>query len=66
MERVLLTIRLASGLPLAELSNREKAAAWQAVADGLAVVEGEAVAGRLVLSDRGRLLADAVVRDILD
>ena len=31
------------------------------VADGLAVVEGE----RMVLTLRGRLLADAVVRDLL-
>lgn len=66
VERVLLTIRLASGLPLAELSNRELSAAWQAVADGLGVVDGGATGDRLVLTERGRLLADAVVRNILD
>ncbi|WP_024793274.1 radical SAM family heme chaperone HemW [Tomitella biformata] len=61
MERVMLTIRLASGLPLADLSNLERSAAWQAVADGLARVADD----QLILTDRGRLLADAVVRDIL-
>ncbi len=62
VERVLLTIRLASGLPLAELTGPERAAADQSAGDGLAVLTG----GRLVLTDRGRLLADAVVRDILE
>ncbi len=62
VERVLLTVRLASGLPLAELDAAELRAARQVVEDGLACERG----GRLVLTDRGRLLADAVVRDILE
>ncbi|QDQ99329.1 radical SAM family heme chaperone HemW [Tomitella fengzijianii] len=62
VERVLLTIRLASGLPLAELTGPERTAAERAAGDGLAVLTGD----RLVLTDRGRLLADAVVRDILE
>ncbi|GAA4818480.1 radical SAM family heme chaperone HemW [Tomitella cavernea] len=62
VERVLLTIRLASGLPLAELTGPERTAAARAAEDGLAVLAG----GRLVLTDRGRLLADTVVRDILE
>ncbi len=44
------------------LSASERGRAGQAVADGLLGIDGD----RLVLTDRGRLLADAVVRDILD
>jgi len=62
VERVLLTTRLASGLRLAELSGAERAVAESTIADGLAAKAGD----RLVLTDRGRLLADAVVRDILE
>ncbi len=62
VERVLLTTRLATGLRLAELSEAERAAVQRTIADGLAAEAGD----RLVLTDRGRLLADAVVRDILD
>lgn len=62
VERVMLTTRLASGLPLGELADDERAAADRVVGDGLATVAG----GRLVLTDRGRLLADGVVRDILE
>jgi len=60
VERVLLEIRLRDGLPLDALP--EPTRADQVVADGLAVVEDH----RLVLTLRGRLLADAVVRDLLD
>lgn len=62
VERVLLTIRLSTGLPMGELSEPERGAAVQVVDDGLATVDGD----RLLLTDRGRLLADAVVRDILE
>lgn len=61
IERVLLEVRLSAGLPLAVLDGPGRAAVDQVVADGLAVVSGE----RLVLTDRGRLLADAVVRTLL-
>ncbi|MBU3749071.1 MAG: coproporphyrinogen III oxidase [Mycobacterium sp.] len=61
-EQVLLGIRLRRGLPIAVLSGAELQRACRAVADGLLVTAGE----RLILTDRGRLLADAVVRDLLD
>jgi putative oxygen-independent coproporphyrinogen III oxidase len=60
-ERVMLTLRLRSGLPVSDLRASEIAAAEQAVADGLLSRADD----RLVLSDRGRLLADGVIRDIL-
>jgi oxygen-independent coproporphyrinogen-3 oxidase len=59
-ERVLLEIRLREGLPLDTLPDRSLADS--VVADDLAVVERD----RLVLTVRGRLLADAVVRRLLD
>ena len=59
VERVLLEVRLCDGLPL-ELVDRERVDA--VVADGLAGVAGD----RLVLTLPGRLLADAVVRRLLD
>jgi oxygen-independent coproporphyrinogen-3 oxidase len=59
VERVLLEVRLRDGLPLDVLGGPERADA--VVASGLADV----VADRLVLTRRGRLLADAVVRDLL-
>ena len=60
-ERVMLEVRLRTGLPLDVLTPDEQGAAETVVVDGLA----ELRAGRLVLTDRGRLLADAVVRTIL-
>ncbi len=60
-ERVMLTTRLRSGLPLAELDSGERSATKTAVADGLLTEQGD----HLVLTDRGRLLADGVVRDVL-
>lgn len=63
-EEVMLRLRLAEGLPLARLSGPALGAVERAVADGL--LEREALAtGRAVLTLRGRLLADAVVRDLL-
>lgn len=61
IERVLLEVRLEAGLPREVLDEAGRAAADQVVEDGLAVIDGD----RLVLTDRGRLLADAVVRDLL-
>jgi oxygen-independent coproporphyrinogen-3 oxidase len=58
-ERVLLEIRLREGLPLDVLPDPLRA--QPVVADGLAVVEDD----HLVLTLRGRLLADAVVRTLL-
>jgi oxygen-independent coproporphyrinogen-3 oxidase len=64
-ERVLLGIRLREGHPLDDLRARGLAAAERAVTDGLLDPAAHA-AGRATLTLRGRLLADAVVRDLLD
>ena len=65
MERIMLATRLAEGCPLGELGPAGQVAAATAVADGLAdPVAFEA--GRLALTTRGRLLADAVIRDLTD
>ena len=58
----MLGIRLRTGLPLDVLTGSERHRARRAVDEDLATE----TAGRLVLTARGRLLADAVVRDILD
>lgn len=60
-EDVLLRIRLRQGLPVARLDAAERQRAEAVLADGLLAVEGD----RLILTDRGRLLADAVVRTLL-
>jgi hypothetical protein len=60
---VLLRSRLADGLPIPELAEGRDAVAGL-IADGL--IDGRAaIAGRVVLTVRGRLLADAVVRRLL-
>jgi oxygen-independent coproporphyrinogen-3 oxidase len=61
-EDVMLRLRLRSGLPVAVLSSDERHRAEVAIGDGLVV----RAADRLVLTDPGRLLADAVVRTLLD
>jgi putative oxygen-independent coproporphyrinogen III oxidase len=63
MERVMLATRLSDGCPLADLGPGGRAAAAAAVADGLARPAAYA-SGRVVLTTRGRLLADAVIRDL--
>ncbi|MGD9961427.1 radical SAM family heme chaperone HemW [Nocardioides sp.] len=60
-ERVLLEVRLRSGLPLDVLDVAGTAAVPGLVDRGLLVIESD----RLVLTVEGRLLADAVVRDLL-
>ncbi|MGN9775284.1 radical SAM family heme chaperone HemW [Micromonospora sp. H33] len=64
MEDVMLRLRLASGLPLDVLDPAGRAGAERARAAGL-LADAEYAAGRAVLTLRGRLLADAVVRDLL-
>ena len=64
-ERILLLTRLASGCPLQLLGPGGRRSAGEAVASGLAE-PGAHEAGRVVLTRRGRLLADAVVRDLVD
>jgi putative oxygen-independent coproporphyrinogen III oxidase len=62
MERVLLELRLRDGLPLEVLTAAERSRVPALVADGLAAA-GDT---RLALTRRGRLLADGVIRDLLD
>jgi putative oxygen-independent coproporphyrinogen III oxidase len=64
-EDVLLRIRLADGLPLDGLSPAGLDAAGRAVTDGL-LADRPYAEGRAVLTLRGRLLADAVVRQLVD
>jgi oxygen-independent coproporphyrinogen-3 oxidase len=61
VERVLLEVRLVDGLPTDALDAAGTAAVPDLVDRGLLERVGE----RLVLTSRGRLLADAVVRDLL-
>ena len=65
VERVLLEVRLREGLPLEVLRAPGAAAAARHVLEGL-LEPGAHAAGRAVLTLRGRLLADAVVRDLVD
>lgn len=61
-EDVMLRMRLRGGLPTSVLTDGEHRRAQTAVDDGLLA----RCADRFVLTDRGRLLADAVVRMVLD
>jgi oxygen-independent coproporphyrinogen-3 oxidase len=61
VERVLLETRLHDGLPVEVLDATGRAAVYDLVQRGLVERFGE----RLVLTTDGRLLADAVVRDLL-
>ena len=62
LERVLLELRLADGLDLAVLTPTERRRVPDLQARGLAELAGQ----QLVLTLSGRLLADGVVRDLLD
>jgi putative oxygen-independent coproporphyrinogen III oxidase len=69
LERVMLGVRLADGLRLGSLSEGARGRVAGLVADGL--VDGRAALGgdgerRVLLTQRGRLLADAVVRTLTD
>jgi oxygen-independent coproporphyrinogen-3 oxidase len=61
VERVMLALRLAEGLPVGELSADERQRAAAKVDEGLAKFRD----GRLVLTPPGRLLADHVIRGVL-
>ncbi|KJK58436.1 radical SAM family heme chaperone HemW [Saccharothrix sp. ST-888] len=65
VERILLELRLREGCPLSLLAADGRRAAERALADGL-LDAGAFAAGRAVLTLQGRLLADAVVRDLVD
>ena len=61
VEDVLLRSRIVDGLPIDVLDDDGRDAVAGLIADGL--IDGRnAIAGRIVLTRRGRLLADAVVR----
>jgi putative oxygen-independent coproporphyrinogen III oxidase len=63
-ERIMLELRLAEGLPTSLLDEAGRTAAATAAADGL-LRPAALTAGRAVLTERGRLLADAVVRALV-
>jgi oxygen-independent coproporphyrinogen-3 oxidase len=65
LERVMLLIRLADGCPTAVLGPAGQANAAQVVADGLADA-GALARGRIMLTRRGRLLADAVAQKLTE
>jgi putative oxygen-independent coproporphyrinogen III oxidase len=62
VEEILLRLRMVQGLPLDVLTAAGRSAAERAIVSGLL----ERVGDNLVLTVRGRLLADAVVRDLVD
>ncbi|GAA1951976.1 radical SAM family heme chaperone HemW [Microbacterium deminutum] len=65
LESVLLRTRIREGLPVSELLGEGRHAVAALIADGL--VDGpSALHGSIVLTRRGRLLADAVVRALTD
>jgi oxygen-independent coproporphyrinogen-3 oxidase len=64
LEEVMLRLRLRDGLPLGVLDEAGRRAAARALDDGL-LAPASYDAGVAVLTLRGRLLADAVVRDLL-
>jgi oxygen-independent coproporphyrinogen-3 oxidase len=65
LERVMLGIRLAQGYPVSLLGAAGQRSAAAVVAEGLASPAAYA-RGRIVLTQRGRLLADAVTRQLTD
>jgi putative oxygen-independent coproporphyrinogen III oxidase len=65
VEAVMLRTRLAEGMPTAELNDAGRTAVAGLIADGL-VEAPAALRGTLRLTLQGRLLADAVVRTLLD
>ncbi|HYI52259.1 MAG TPA: radical SAM family heme chaperone HemW [Microbacterium sp.] len=65
LESVLLRTRIREGMPISELLGEGRQSVAALIADGL--IDGaSAVRGRIVLTRRGRLLADAVVRALTD
>jgi oxygen-independent coproporphyrinogen-3 oxidase len=64
-ERVLLGVRLAEGLPVADLQAGGRAAVAGLIADGLVDAAAALRRQRVVLTRQGRLLADTVVRRLL-
>lgn len=65
LEQVLLRTRIREGLPIAELAGEHRQAVAALIADEL-IEPADAFRGTIVLTLRGRLLADAVVRALTD
>jgi oxygen-independent coproporphyrinogen-3 oxidase len=65
VERVMLGLRLREGLPTSAVPGADRIKLGQLVSWGL-LEGGSLELDRLVLTQRGRLLADAVVRDLLN
>jgi putative oxygen-independent coproporphyrinogen III oxidase len=63
-ERIMLAIRMRAGLPTQELTDKARAALPQLASWGLVDHDGLRE-DRVVLTQRGRLLADGVVRELL-
>jgi putative oxygen-independent coproporphyrinogen III oxidase len=63
MEEIMLRARLAEGLPLTLLTSTAQADSERMLGDSL-IDRSAHAAGRLVLTPQGRLLADAVIRDL--
>ena len=61
IERLLLESRIREGVGIDVVTSEKRSAVAGLIADGL-IDGGEAIRGRVVLTLRGRLLADAVVR----
>jgi coproporphyrinogen III oxidase-like Fe-S oxidoreductase len=62
LERILLELRLADGITTSLLTDTEHGRIADLRARGLAAVED----GTLILTGSGRLLADGVIRELLD
>jgi putative oxygen-independent coproporphyrinogen III oxidase len=62
VERILLELRLADGLTTSLLTSTERGRLADLCARGLAVVEDS----KLILTRKGRLLADGAIRELLD
>nr|WP_314842422.1 radical SAM family heme chaperone HemW [uncultured Microbacterium sp.] len=65
LERVLLLSRIREGISIDDLPADRRSRVAALIADGL-VDPGSAIRGRVQLTLRGRLLADAVVRELTD
>ncbi|PRY70217.1 oxygen-independent coproporphyrinogen-3 oxidase [Glaciihabitans tibetensis] len=65
VERVLLLVRIREGIPTSELTPAGRLAVAGLIADEL-IVPADALRRRVTLTLRGRLLADAVVRRLLE
>ncbi|WP_313813784.1 radical SAM family heme chaperone HemW [Glutamicibacter sp.] len=65
LERTMLLTRINTGLPISELDETGRTKVAGLIADEL-IDAKQAFAGYVVLTQRGRLLADLVVRELLD